>query len=418
MRFWDKIKRILMRAWSGICYTMHHFLLLLPFVLVVLSLVFSILSIVRINNVVDSQYRQNAADYFATGKDTPYRQITVLGQGQYQSDGSAPLYAGRGAGLSEAEIEEIRDSLNQTVSTTLLEKQSNSNATRNREQEESSARQWLDAYSSQGTFTLASETEDGSRFESKGAVVGVSGAYASFHPFEYLAGGFLVEDAVDSTNIVLNQKMAWNLFHSYNVTGREVLIYGTTFRVVGVVIEGSGKIDESVGVNDARAYIYFDELAKLSTGATTTGTDGEIDNPEDGSPLAVMCYEVLLPDVISGIAVNDLKQAMAFYEEGSTSIQIINNTGRFGLIRLWKEYFPLQDHPDNVAGLTIPTFELSARMAERFLLFWSAILILSLITLLGSLVSIYAYFHGKKSKHEKVKNEESEPEDYIDVRRV
>jgi hypothetical protein len=152
------------------------------------------------------------------------------------------------------------------------------------------------------------------------------------------------------------------------------------------------------GSDKARAYIYFEELANLIEGggiesriplsgnnyADAGGTD-----PLTQDDLAIMCYEAVLPDQISGIAENDLKSSVASYNASTKNFLIISNTGRFGLLRLADGVFPVGENSAVQSKFTYPTWELSAQIAETLLVFWWTILLVSVLLIPLTTLCVY-----------------------------
>jgi hypothetical protein len=221
---------------------------------------------------------------------------------------------------------------------------------------------------------------------------------------EFISGSFLSEELIDQQSIVINEQLAWNLFKSHDVLNQKIIIRSRSYTIIGVVRESDTKADRLAGLKEARAYIYFDELAYLSplspsdtnamyseesqlyVGEDTTA------RPED---IAVLYYEVILPDPISGIAVNDLKSAVPSYREDVGNFLIINNTGRFSLPRLYDQIFPIGERAARIMNFSLSPSELSAQITEEFLVFWWIILFASVLSLVPS--GIGAFLTWKKS---------------------
>lgn len=409
MEFRSKLKKFIKRKWSDLCRHSHYALMGLPFVLVTSGIVLSAASVIRINQILDTQSFQYAADYFET-KSMSYRQLTVLGPGLYTEDGSAPRKTYKGLNIET--VQQIHDALDAT-------EQSSLGNGKNSAKSSTIVNVWKDCYSAVASYPAKGFLEK----RQTGAVenceiYGVSDGYAVVHPFCYESGGFLPDKDGDRYTIVLNTQLAWNLFHSYQVLGAFVELNGASYQVVGVVNDGKGELAETVGATKPRAYIQFSQLAALANGPVTAQTSDDIDNLVHDTDLAVTCYEVLLMDPINNIAYNDLVKAMSDtigYTEDSSPLQVFSNTSRFNVISLWKKYFPLKNSYSGGDSFQIPYYERSARLAEQYVVFWAEFLVVGIVLIIAGGGYIYAIFHGKETRHKREDDSEEDHEiSYLD----
>ena len=410
MEFRLKVQKFIKRKWGDLCRRSHYVLMGIPFILVIGGITLSVASVVRINQVLDGQPLQYAAERFES-KSMPYRYLTVLGPGATTADGSAPRKME--AGLDLEKVEKIHESLELTESST------SGNRGNSKKTTETVVNLWEDCYSAMANYPVQGyldKTRTGA--VEKCEIVGVGGQYHVVHPFRYESGGFLPDENGDRYTIVLNTQLAWNLFHSYQVLGAFVEINGSMYQVVGVVNEGSDTIAETTGVTQPRAYIQFKQLANLANSSETPITSDDLDNSVKPEDLAVTCYEVLLTDPINEIACNDLTDALSDnigYSADTSSLIIINNTDRFNVIRLFKKYFPLKNSYPGGDGFTVPYYERSARLAEQYVVFWAEALICGCVLVIAGACNIYAIFHGRHTKHEREEELEEEHDiSYLD----
>lgn len=416
MKILTLVSKFFKTSWGNLCRRCHYVMMAIPFIVVTASIVLSVASIVRINQILDHQTLQYAGELFSTSQ-MSFRKLTVLSQGLETDDGSAPRVCAKC--LSKEQIEEIHEQLD------LAEKAATGN-TKDSGSKKGKGKTiklenlWEDCYSSTAHYAAEGYIENDAQGScSSCEIVGVSGAYDLIHPFIYESGGF-ISDNSDRYSIVLNTQMAWNLFHSYQIIGAYVLINGTYYRVVGVVCEGKDKIAETTGVTEPRAYVQFSQLVNLANNSEIPTNSEERDNAVKESDLAISCYEVLLTDPINNIAYNDLVKVLQDsigYTPDSKTIQVINNTDRFNVLRLWKKYFPLNKSYESFDGMALPYHERSARLAERYIVFWAEMLVVAGILFIVGGTNIYAIFHGKETKH-KIVEEEDEDESIPDIRRV
>ena len=402
MEIRQKLKNFIKNKWAGLCRHTHYVLLGIPFVLALAGLVLGVTAVIRINQILDRQSFQYVAERYES-KVMPYRQMTVLGPGLSQGDGSAPRCTEEGLNIDK--IKQLHETLDITERSTIGD-------TNSKGQGKGSVlvNPWKDCYSTTATYSAIgriNKEETGTVDSCE--VVGVGGDYASLHSFIYESGGFLQQDDPGRLSIVLNTQMAWNLFRSYEVLGAFVEINGTVYSVVGVVNDGTDELSETVGATKPRAYIQFSQLASLANGGYVPQTSMETDAAVKEADLAVTCYEVLLMDPINNIAFNDLKKALTDsvgYSEDTSKLVLINNTDRFNVISLYKKYFPLKKSYTGGDGISVPFYERSARLAEQYVVFWAEALVVAIFFVIVGGCNIYAIFHGKDPRHKKEEAED------------
>lgn len=400
----SKIGRFFRNLWATLCRRCHYVLLGIPFVLVLLGITLNIVSVIRINQILDGQTFQYAAEKYENAK-MSYRKLTVLSKALDQADESAPRSLPSGLDLEK--VQTIHDGLTEKEASTNL------NSRKGRNTDSESGDIWLDCYSSTAfyrAYGYIDKTEQGA--VERAEIVGVGGDYATLHPFRYESGGFLQTEGGDKYAIVLNTQMAWNLFHSYEVLGADVELNGVMYQVVGVVNDGDDMLAEATGVTKPRAYIQFDQLANLANGGIIPNGPQETESYVKPDVLGVTCYEALLTDPINNIAYNDLVAVLSdnlgYSEDGNTTLEIINNTDRFFITRLYSKFFPLKESISKIDGIQVPYYERSARLAEQYVVFWAEVIFVSSIVIICGSCAIYSTFHGRKTKHARPTEDEEE----------
>lgn len=400
MEIRQKLKNFIKNKWAVLCRRTHYVLLGIPFVLATAGLVLGVASVIRINQVLDRQSFQYAAEQYES-KVMPYRQMTVLGPGLAQGDGSAARSTEEGLNIEK--VKSLHEALDITERSTV------GDSGKGQGKGSVIVNPWKDCYSTTATYAakgMINKEETGSVDSCE--LVGVGGDYAALHPFIYESGGFLQQDEPGRLSIVLNTQMAWNLFRSYQVLGAFVEINGTIYSVVGVVNDGTDELSETVGATKPRAYIQFSQLASLANGGFMPTNSMETDSAVKEEDLAITCYEVLMMDPIKNIAFNDLKKALSdtvSYSEDTSKLVLINNTDRFNVISLFKKYFPLKKSYVGGDGISVPYYERSARLAEQYVVFWAEALVVGIFFVIVGGCNIYVIIHGKKPRH---KTEEAE----------
>lgn len=397
----DAIRSRLQTAWINTCRRTRITLRFAPFVFLAAAVGLSIIGGVRIRSIRDSQKAQIAAEIWQGDSSVRYSQITCFARGQMQTNNAPDLYLSPDKSLNVTEIETIHDALDKTVKASFSEEKDNSDSD---DSDTGTGKIWIDAYSATADCTLERPATAVQKAASASiTVTGVGGDYGLFHPLSIVSGAFLSSDTPDTKKIVLDTELAFRLFGTYQVTGQSVFIGEREYVIVGVVRHPSTKIDQATQGDLLRAYIPFSELSFLS--APSQSTDTPADPSADSltawkTNLAVTTYEVVLPNRLSGIALQNFKTALEGASKQSSDYLITENTGRFSFLRLYNTTFPIGKTSQLRDGYTFPFWERSAQRAEMTLVFWWVWIGVSILTILLSLLAIFASF-GKFTRRQR-----------------
>ena len=174
--------------------------------------------------------------------------------------------------------------------------------------------------------------------------------------------------------VVVDAQTAFNLFGSSDVAGMEVTINGKTFPIAGVVKSeddfataaaldaGTEASSDPTGVQSASKAMIYMSYAALNAMAE----------------LPIDCYEIVLPDPVSGFAKKLMTEKFPVGEG-----VIVQNTGRFSLSGLISVIGKFGKRVMTTNGVIYPYWENAARMAESY-----AALLLILGTLFGLMPAV------------------------------
>ena len=229
---------------------------------------------------------------------------------------------------------------------------------------------YTDAYSGRTSLSVSGK--------SPGSVtvtaIGVGGDYFLFHPLQLLSGGYVSDEDYMADRVVLDAQTAFNLFGSSDVAGMEVTINGKTFPIAGVVKSeddfataaaldaGAEASSDPTGVQSASKAMIYMSYAALNAMAE----------------LPIDCYEIVLPDPVSGFAKKLMTEKFPVGEG-----VIVQNTGRFSLSGLISVIGKFGKRVMTTNGVIYPYWENAARMAESY-----AALLLILGTLFGLMPAV------------------------------
>ncbi len=393
----------------------------LPFVFAAVALCAILFSAIRITLLKTPQYDQYAAERWTSDSGRSYRQVSVIARSQLQGSGLPPLFIDPGVSLNKNSITELR-----TAIETIVASSGGKDDKKGSDSKKSpGAREWVDAYYADARAYLQGMIDgQDTGTASEAVVTGISGNYRLFHPRQLLAGSFLSEEPLEPQNIVLNEPLAWLLFKSTDVVGQSIRIGSEEFSIIGVVREPSEKIDIAAGMDKPRAYIYFDRLADIDPNSDNARAINDSSEFYPGDPAAegsnadnigIFCYEAVLPDPIDGIALNDLKSSLMTYVPSEENFYFVNNTDRFGLLRIASGVFPIGQDALTRSKFTFPESEISAQITEQHLTVWWSVLIASAFFMVISLLAAFLTLK-KRRAHRKVEPEDKDPEDDRPVR--
>ena len=396
-----------------------------PFWVILAAVILIAAGFIRINTLTSARQDQYMADYWGQGADVGYRQMSVFARGARPVDDTTPLlYVSSDISLRKADIPVIRAAIQGTVDA------SNPNLPDKAKglDSDGSPKGWEDCYSSTVTANVTLVEEDKSTTKdtiipnTDAEIIGVGGNYKAFHPFRFLCGGFLPEVQIDRNQIVINDIMAWYFFKSYDVSGRKVEIGGETFTVIGVVEEMNSSIDDMAGADKPRAYVYFDRLMLLVPSDVSTGTaDAYADLPADGAAgssgssnadvLAIQCYEAMMPELVKGVAITDIKNALPTYALTDPKIFVVSNTDRYTLTSVWDWVFPLGESQSQLTGYELPYWERAAQLTITRV-FYDMVMIAAgaVLLIIGGIMVALRFRKQKPATEAAIEEEKTEEE--------
>lgn len=194
---------------------------------------------------------------------------------------------------------------------------------------------WIDAYSGSGKLTVT-----GNKGRAEVRATGVGGEWFSFHPLTLRSGSYINEDSLMHDQVLLDEKLAWQIFGSYELAGMTVTIGDKPFVVAGVVAIESDKASQKSYDATGEVFLHFDALLELN------GGEGGID-----------CYELVCAEPITGFTAGLLREA---FQDAET----VQNTGRFSLSNTIKVIADFGTRSMQTAGVALPYWENAARLTE------------------------------------------------------
>lgn len=263
------------------------------------------------------------------------------------------------AGITEDRIIEFEHSIDSALTDAAVLQDS----------ENPGARLWADAYSADGRVVLSSE-----KSSLEADAIGIGGDFFLFHPLKLLSGSYFSGNDLMQDLCIIDQDAAWQLFGSNNVAGMTVNIGGIPHIVAGVVERPAGRLEEAAGLDSTLVYVSYQTLSEL------------------GSCNGINHYEIVMPDPVTGFAVNYVREKLGNSEKET---EVLENTSRYSFLSRLKLIPAFGTRSMNGRAIIYPYWENIARGYED---------ILGVITLFQMLFLLYAvvlalYFFGFWWKH-------------------
>lgn len=201
------------------------------------------------------------------------------------------------------------------------------------------ARVWTDAFSSdQIKVSVSSE-----RAASEASLIITGGDFFLFHPQDMLHGYYYSDDDTMQDRVVIDDVLAWQLYGASDIIGKPVIIDGKYYHVAGVYRRSENSDTEKVYGSKPRIFMPYQGYSMI------------------GGTAAFSCYEVCLPNSVSGLGKQMLMDSIGIEEE---NCRVVENSERFSLKN---RFVMLRDSSTrSVVDIPIvyPYWENAARMAE------------------------------------------------------
>jgi hypothetical protein len=217
------------------------------------------------------------------------------------------------------------------------------------------ARLWIHAYSGSGKINVDAKTD----IETD--VTAVGGDFFVFHDIVLEMGSYFTDESLNRNHVLISEDLAFKLFGSNDVIGMDIYISEIPYTVCGVT-----KVDDNISDTvKPHMYMPYDIYASMDSGCY------------------ISCYEVILPNPISGYA-KTIVESLISTETGNC--EVITNTSRFSIKNLWNTIGELKTRSVRESSMSYTSWENEARIVEDA----AAVLLLLRIILLAVCLVIAA----------------------------
>lgn len=252
---------------------------------------------------------------------------------RWQADGEeayaqVSLFFGQEASFTTVSAEGISDTIDAALQNASL-------------RAEDGKRLWMSAWSTQLGEIPMSGTKT---YSASALVTAIGGDFFTMHPMTLLDGNYIGEDDLMHDRVVLDEKIAWLLFGSSDVSGMEVIVNDRRCIVAGVVRPEQDYATEQAYGEKPRFYASYELCREWS----------------EEEALTVHCYEAVLPNPVRGFAEKTLTDAVGERD----SMRVIQNTGRESLSNRWYNLRHIHEMLVNPDSAAFPYWENAARIVD------------------------------------------------------
>ena len=199
---------------------------------------------------------------------------------------------------------------------------------------------YADAWSAVGEVFII-----GARGSTTAQAYGVGGSFFLFHPLYLRDGSYISQNDIMKDRVVLDEELAWRLFGSVNLAGLEVTIGGRQHIIAGVVSREDDFASSRAYTGGAGLFMSYESLLE-----------------QTGGMAEITCYEIVMPDPISGFALQTITDA--FQGKGAV---IVENSARYSLSGVLGVFRGFGDRSMRADGVIFPYWENAARYTEDWL---------------------------------------------------
>lgn len=259
-----------------------------------------------------------------------------------------------------------------------------------------------DAYSApMGRYEVSCDINGHSEAE----ITAVGGSFFTFRSFRLADGAFFSEDDLMQDGAVIDRDLAWKLYGSDSISGKNIYINGIKLYISGVVDTPQTEAEKDAYGDAPKAYISYSSAERIAdavqSGMNVTGDAIVSDTGAEEIPSRfskVTCYECIIPEPVEDIGYNAVKNI--FSEQYKNKLDIVNNTTRFDPKKRERAYDDLAQTVVRNDAVVYPHWENASRIVEYKLSgiyhVRKILLIIPLLTVLWLIFRLYRAYRSMK----------------------
>lgn len=188
-------------------------------------------------------------------------------------------------------------------------------------------------------------------------ITAVGGDFFYFHSFDLLSGAYFSEEDTMQDGVVIDSQLAWEIYGSEDVAGKNIYINGVKCYISGVVAPPADKASKKCMGDGMRAYVSYDT-------ANAMAVYGGSASAENGTPSFknITCYECVLPQPVENFASKTMDDVFGTSYKGS--VRSVSNTDRFTPSKRAKAFRKISESVVHDDGIKLPFWENASRITE------------------------------------------------------
>jgi len=223
---------------------------------------------------------------------------------------------------------------------------------------------YTDAWSAEGEVTVI-----GGRSPVPVNAYGVGGDFFLFHPLYLRDGSYLSPNDLMKDRVVIDEELAWRLFGSLRVAGFEVVIGEKLHVIAGVISRENDFASLKAYTSGAGLFMSYESLNELS-----------------GGEAKISCYEIVLPDPITGFALKTISEVFP-----DKQAHIVENSARYSTAAVFAAVGAFGEPSMRADVMVYPYWE----NAARYIGDWLALLLVLMLVFIAFPV-VNGVFFGVK----------------------
>ncbi|WP_028517909.1 ABC transporter permease [Ruminococcus flavefaciens] len=222
-------------------------------------------------------------------------------------------------------------------------------------------------------------------------ITAVGGDFFLFRQFRLRKGAFFKDDDLMKNGAVIDRQVAWNLYGSDDIIGKNIYVNNVKLFVMGVIDLPDTKAEEKCIGKTPKAYITYDAAELIF---------GENSGEGGSSKLTrVTCCEFISPDPVENFTYTVVKKHFEKKYDGELSI--VNNKTRFEPKTRVKALKNIEDLVVGKGSVVYPYWENASRITDIRLSFIYGgrrlLLLIPIITLAVLLIKAFKLYNRKKA---------------------
>lgn len=192
-------------------------------------------------------------------------------------------------------------------------------------------------------------------------ITAVGGDFFYFHSFDLISGAYFSEDDTMQDGVVIDSQLAWEIYGSDDIAGKNIYINGVKCYISGVVALPEDKASKKCMGDGMRAFVSYDTATAMAAYGSSASDTSYAEDDSD-SFKTITCYECVLPQPVENFASKTIDNVFGTPYKGS--VKMISNTERFSPSKRAKAFRKISESVVHDDGIKLPYWENASRITE------------------------------------------------------